>query len=448
MNKSSTAQAIAPLSSGTGKDHLLGQHLLTTRFCAQDLVAVRAHAREAADLAGLVAVQQIRFATAVSEISRNAAQYATEGAITLSVVPSSSDAILVAEVSDQGPGISDLETVLAGGTKTMNGRVPMGIVGSKRLVDNLIVTCPAGGGTRVRIEMKLPRGAPRLDGGDLTRFSIWSTVRKTISPQVELDKQNRELLRTLQELREKQAELQKADEMKNHFITMLAHELRSPLSTLHMSVELMRRAPQATTEERATRLDVMARQTVQMTKLVDDLLDGARVRQGKVQLAKVPLELNTLVAHSVEMTGAALVAKSHSLSVVLHDRPLWVLGDESRLIQVLCNLIQNAASYTPPSGAISIEVGREEATAVIEVQDNGIGISAEMLPHIFGVFVQCGERDGTTQGGLGLGLSLVQHLVHDHGGTVSATSAGLGKGTQFLLTLPTTAAPLDRPHRV
>jgi signal transduction histidine kinase len=421
---------------------------VSTRFTSKDLVAIRAQAREVGELAGLETLQQTRFATAVSEITRNAVQYAGEGTITFSVMreQDAHGAMLVAQVTDRGPGIADIDAVLSGMGTSASGRAPMGILGSKRLVDRLTMESPATGGTSVQLEMSLPRNAPHLDAEDMARFASRSAMHKARSPHEELDKQNRELLRALQELREKQTALEKADEMKNHFITTLAHELRSPLSTLDMSLELMRRRPDASADERATRREVMARQTGQMTKLVDDLMDVARVRQGKVQLNKVPVEVNTLVTQSVEMTGAAIAAKAHNVSVDLHGAPLWVSGDAPRLTQVLCNLIQNSARYTAPGGAIRVKVRPQDTCAVIEVEDNGIGISPEMLPQIFGMFVQGHGGGETSEGGLGLGLTLVHHLVNDHGGAVSAASEGLDQGSRFVVRLPLTQAPASAPH--
>lgn len=421
---------------------------MSTRFTSKDLVAVRAQAREVGELAGLETLQQTRFATAVSEITRNAVQYAGEGTITFSVrrEQEAYGAMLVAVVTDRGPGIADIEAVLSGMVASASGRAPMGILGSKRLVDRLTMESPPTGGTSVQLEMVLPRSAPQLDAEDMARFANRSATHKARSPLEELDKQNRELLRALQELREKQTALEKADEMKNHFITTLAHELRSPLSTLDMSLELMRRRPDASAEERAARREVMARQTGQMTKLVDDLMDVARVRQGKVQLNKVPVEVNNLVSQSVEMTGAAIAAKAHNVSVDLHGTPLWVSGDAPRLTQVLCNLIQNSARYTAPGGAIRVKVRPQDTCAVIEVEDNGIGISPEMLPQIFGMFVQGHGSGETSEGGLGLGLTLVHHLVNDHGGAVSAASEGLDQGSRFVVRLPLTQAPAGTPR--
>jgi signal transduction histidine kinase len=441
MSITSTKLSEAAKPARTLDDQLQSSDLVTSRFSAQELVAVRAQARESANLAGLEGVKQIQFATAVSEIARNAVQYATAGVITFSIVrrPDTPGGALVAQVSDDGPGIRDLDSVLAG-TRGLGG-YPTGITGSRRLVDHLSIECPPRGGTCVRLEMMLPRTAQWLDSrGSTNRLVPQTVVTEPLSALEESNRQNRELLRTLHELRENQAALEKADEMKNQFITTLAHELRSPLSTLHMSLDLLQRVPKAAPEAQLARLAVMARQASQMTKLVDDLMDVARVGQGKVHITKLPVDVNTLVTHAVEMTSANVAAKPHSISVELCSRPLWISGDKQRLTQVLNNLIQNAASYTRPGGAIAVKIGQQDENAVIEVRDNGIGISSEVLPHIFGLFVQGGGHE-SSEGGLGLGLSLVQHLTRSHGGTVTATSEGLGKGSSFVVRLPLISAP-------
>jgi signal transduction histidine kinase len=419
--------------------------ILTTRVSGMNLVTLRDRTRQVGELFGLDKLQRTRFITAVSEIARNTVQYAGEGTVTFlfhsADVPGNGGQRLSAEVADKGPGIKDLAAVLAGRLNA-RGEQPLGIAGSRRLVDHLAVECPAAGGTLVSLSMSLPKSMARLSGGDVASRVDQLARRKPQSPMEELEQQNREMLFTLDELQARQKELQLADERKNQFLSTLAHELRGPLGTLHMTLEVLKRKTDIDPAELAKRCDVMGRQASQLANLVNDLMDVTRVTLGKVELDKKSLEVNELVSQAVEMSEAATQAKEHEVAVKLHDGPLWIQGDTTRLKQVLCNLIQNAARYTPERGNIGVSVRREAAYAVVEVEDSGIGIPPEILPHVFDLFVQ-GAPGGTSgnQGGLGVGLTLVRRLTEDHAGTVSAASAGPGMGSQFTLTLPLASAP-------
>lgn len=418
--------------------------ILTTRVSHLNLVTLRDRTRQVGELFGLDKLQGTRFITAVSEIARNTVQYAGEGHVSFLFERSATAGrgqLLAAHIVDQGPGIADLPAVLAG---RLNGKgvESIGIAGSRRLADHFSIECPAGGGTQVTISMSLPKGAAKLSGADVASRVDQLARRKPQTPIEELEQQNREMLYALDQLRLRQQELQLADERKNQFLSTLAHELRNPLGTLHMTLEVLRRKPDITADELAKRRDVMARQTDQLAHLVDDLMDVARVTLGKVELDMRSVEVNGLVSQAVEMSEAATGAKEHEVTVQPNDTPLWIQGDAPRLKQVLCNLIGNSARYTPPRGRIAIRVRRETAYAVVEVQDSGIGIAPEILPHVFDLFVQ-GAPGGTagSQGGLGVGLTLVRRLTEDHAGTVSAASAGAGLGSQFTLALPLASGP-------
>lgn len=416
--------------------------ILTTRLTAQGLVPLRTRARQVGELFGLDGMQRTRFITALSEIARNAVQYAGGGTVTFLLdpgTPAQPMQRLLAQVTDKGPGIADLEGVFKGNVNG-RGQVPLGIVGSRRLVDSLEFERSAAGGTVATLAMSLNRHAPRLSSSDVARLTDTLARRKPETPLEELEQQNREMMNTLQELRSQQLELTRADERKNQFLATLAHELRNPLGTLHMSLEIMRRHEYMPPTQLAERREVMARQTEQLTRLVDDLLDVSRISLGKVQLNQQEADLNQLVAQALEMTQSAIQAKAHTVTLRPAAAALPVRVDPTRLKQVLCNLIHNAARYTPAGGAIDINVRREEAFAVIDVEDNGIGIAADVLPVLFGLFVQGGVSPDEQRGGLGVGLTLVKRLVEAHGGAVDAYSAGPGTGSRFSVSLPLTAA--------
>ena len=412
--------------------------ILTTRITSQGLVPLRTRARQIGDLFGLDKMQRTRFVTALSEIARNAVEYAGEGTVTFLLdtgTPQLPQQRLLGQVADKGPGIADLDAVLSG---RVNGRlqVPLGIVGAKRLVDSLAFETPAGGGTLATLAMSLPRHARPLAASDIAVLVDQLARRRPESPLEELEQQNREMMEALEQLRAKQQELEVADQRKNQFLATLAHELRNPLGTLHMTLELMRRHEHMPISQLAERREVMVRQTQQLTRLVDDLMDASRISLGKVELNMLNSDVNDLARQALEMTQGAIETKGHLVSFTPWTGALRVNADATRLKQVLGNLIHNSARYTPQGGQIDIRVRREEAYAVVDVVDSGIGISADALPGVFGLFVQGPGAGNEEKGGLGVGLSLVQRLVEAHGGTVSAHSDGPGRGSRFTVSLP------------
>jgi signal transduction histidine kinase len=417
--------------------------ILTVRVTAQGLTLLRDRTRQVGELFGLDKLDCTRFITAVSEIARNTVEYAGEGTLTFLFRPSQAlDAgqYIVAELSDKGPGIADLPGVLAGNINA-KGRVPIGLAGCRRLADRFDIVSSAAGGTLVTIEMALPRTAPRLLGSELASLADQLGRRKPRTPLEEMEQQNREMLLALQSLRDRQAELEIADERKNQFVATLAHELRNPLATLQMTLGILRRVPAAQVAQIEARYAVMERQTRQMSQLVDDLMDASRVSQGKIELNKRPTEVNELVSQALEMTGAAIKAKAHEVELDLNAEPLWVEGDATRLKQVLSNLLHNAARYSPEHGHIAIRVRRAQANVVVEVADRGMGIEPTLLPHVFGLFVQGAAPVDGAPAGLGVGLTLAQRLVQEHGGTLAAASVGAGHGSQFTVTLPLVQQP-------
>ena len=252
----------------------------------------------------------------------------------------------------------------------------------------------------------------------------------------------RSLKREIARSRQAEEELHDANRRKDEFLAMLSHELRNPLAPLRNAVELMRRV--GSPEPRLTMArDVIDRQVTQLARLVDELLDVSRISQGKIVLKKEQVELAKIVAHSVETARPMIDAREQRLSVEVSARPVWLLGDFARLSQVISNLLNNSSKYTPEGGRIRLAAVAGEGFATIAVEDNGSGIDGELLPRIFELFVQ-GERGlDRSQGGLGIGLTLVKRLVELHQGRVEAESAGPGKGAAFRVTLPSISAVHD-----
>lgn len=243
--------------------------------------------------------------------------------------------------------------------------------------------------------------------------------------------------------KEAEAALLEADRRKDEFLAMLAHELRNPLAPIVNALEIIERvAPQSEPKLDRAR-SIIDRQVRHLSRIVDDLLDVTRITTGKIQLRTVPLAIATLIEHGVESARPLIDSSQHRLTVELADDSMMVNGDLVRLTQVLSNLLSNAAKYTPPGGDISVHVSRESQQTVIRVRDNGAGISPELLPHIFDLFTQADRTVNRAQGGLGIGLTVVQRLVELHGGRVDAFSRGMGHGSEFVVRLPLIEAPLQ-----
>jgi signal transduction histidine kinase/ActR/RegA family two-component response regulator len=233
-------------------------------------------------------------------------------------------------------------------------------------------------------------------------------------------------------LRYAREQAEAASTAKDEFLAMLGHELRNPLSPIVTALELMKlRGDGTLTREQ----EVIDRQTRHLIRLVDDLLDVSRITRGKVELRRQTVEVRDVLAKATEIASPLLEQRRHHFEVHAPPRGLRLDADEARVSQVVANLLTNAAKYTPPGGHISLSARREGADAVIEVRDDGIGISSSLLPHIFDLFVQGRQSSDRAEGGLGLGLALVRNLVAMHGGTVQARSAGVGKGSTFTVRL-------------
>jgi PAS domain S-box-containing protein len=237
--------------------------------------------------------------------------------------------------------------------------------------------------------------------------------------------------------------LQEESRRKDEFLAMLAHELRNPLTPIRNAAHIMRVLDPAEPRLRWVR-DVIERQVAHLTRLVDDLLDVSRIVRGKVALQRETFDLWTLVHESLDGARPLIQAKGHRLHVRLPEGPVRIAGDRVRLSQVLLNLLDNAAKYTPSGGRIEVEARTESGAVVIQVRDNGSGIPGDLLPLVFNLFQQ-GERGlDRAQGGLGIGLTLVRRLAELHGGRVEARSPGPGQGSTFSVWLPLPAEPAAR----
>ena len=232
-----------------------------------------------------------------------------------------------------------------------------------------------------------------------------------------------------------QEELRNSNRQKDEFLAMLAHELRNPLAPISTSAQLLGMAGvSAATIKRAS--EVITRQVNHMTSLVDDLLDVSRVTRGLVSVARANCDMKQILASALEQTRPLIESRSHALTVTVTDESVFVHGDRNRLVQVIANLVSNAAKYTSQRGVIGVTLVATASQARLVVTDNGIGIDAGLLPHVFELFTQGHRTPDRSQGGLGLGLALVKNIVALHDGCVTARSDGTGRGSEFALDLP------------
>jgi signal transduction histidine kinase/CheY-like chemotaxis protein len=241
--------------------------------------------------------------------------------------------------------------------------------------------------------------------------------------------------RDVTERKEAENALQDASRRKDEFLAMLAHELRNPLAPISAAAEVLKTF--ALDEKLTKRTSpIISRQVKHMTALVDDLLDVSRVTRGLVTINKTPLDLKSVVYNAVEQVRPFIEAQRHHLYFDLAAETAYVLGDQKRLVQIVTNLLNNAAKYTPEGGAIHISLKVGADLLALSIEDNGIGIPADLQPHVFDLFTQADRTSDRTQGGLGIGLALVKNLTELHGGKISCFSEGRDKGSQFTVFLP------------
>jgi signal transduction histidine kinase/CheY-like chemotaxis protein len=237
------------------------------------------------------------------------------------------------------------------------------------------------------------------------------------------------------------AELEAAQRHKDEFLAVLAHELRNFLAPAVTSAETLRRLPGAdAAAQRAS--EVVERQLRLMTRLVDDLLDVARIARGELELRKERVDLAASVSRAVQAAEPLIQSRQHALTVTSAREALWVDADPARLVQIITNLLHNAAKYTAPGGRIELLIEKERSDAVVRVRDNGAGLAPEELGRVFEPFTRLRSPDQPAAGGLGIGLALIRRLVECHGGSITAASAGRGRGCEFIVRLPSAVGPV------
>ena len=397
---------------------------------SKDWIGARQRAQIIATSLGFSPQDQTRIATAVSEIARNAFEYANGGRVEF-VADTSLPQSLVVRISDEGPGIADLELILSGRFQSQHG-LGIGITGSRTLMDDFDVDTRMGQGTTVVLRKFLPRNAPRITQEVVARTTEALTLRP-VDPLEEAQHYNHELLQTLDELSRVNRELQAANESKDLFLATVSHELRTPMTAILGWLQLLD-VPQLDPATRGEGMDAIRSAARVQARLVDDLLDAAKVQTGKLELDLTDVDLRDVVDSMWSALQPAVTAKSVLLDKSFNGNRLPMRGDLTRLQQILWNVISNAIKFTPENGTIKVTAAVDGEVICLCITDSGEGISAELLPHVFDRFRQ--GANSRQHGGLGLGLAIVRHLVELHGGTITATSEGAGKGACFTIRFP------------
>jgi PAS domain S-box-containing protein len=263
--------------------------------------------------------------------------------------------------------------------------------------------------------------APIRDGN--SRVALWFGTNTDITDQ-----------------RRAEETLLDADRKKDEFLTVLAHELRGPLAPIVTAAHILQMTGPPD-PKLAKQRETILRQARQLASLVDDLLDVGRIREGKLRIERQRVELNAVLQHAAETAAPVIQRRKHALQIKLAPRPVYLHADEGRLVQVVGNLLSNAAKYMREGGRIELTASEEPGAAIVAVSDDGVGIPPEMLSTVFQPYVQVGSSRHRAEGGLGIGLSLVKALVEEHGGTVCALSEGVGRGSRFEVRLPIAPEP-------
>jgi signal transduction histidine kinase len=426
-----------------------------------DVIAARQRARQIAAACGFAALDQARISTVVSELARNIFNYAGTGSVSFALDGVDAPQHLLITVEDQGAGIADVDQILSGNYRSTSG-MGLGILSARRLMERFDITSGATG-TRITVAKQFPHQAMFMSASAFGPIVAKFEPLPNHAALSEARHQNRELTDALGALQARQEELQllatrleertrhvealndllddkadalqRADRSKDVFLATLSHELRGPLSAAGMAAKLLQ--PAGISSERSNQMgELIGRQVAHMSKLVEDLLDVSRISRGLVQLDKAPVGLSEIVAAAVEQVQSAAILKHHRIEQQLGRVSLLVLGDRTRLVQVLSNLLSNAIRYTDRGGLIRIVLEKRGPMALLRVSDNGRGIGAELMPRLFDLYVQAELSSDRTGGGLGLGLALVKNLVEAHGGAVTVDSAGDGQGSAFTVQLP------------
>jgi len=429
----------------------------------QDIVLARRRARQAAEALGLETQDQSRFATAVSEIVRNAYQYAAGGSVELEVRDGPAAPALVARVDDRGPGVAALAAVMDGRYSSPTG-MGLGLIGARRLVDEFDIRTAPGEGTSVMLVKVLSRTSPPVTPRLIAEVARQLAVRSGDDPVAEIQAQNQDLLRTLNELRLRQAEVERlnrelaetnrgvlalyaelderadelarASELKSRFLSNISHELRTPLnSILNVARLLVDRVDGPLTPEQVRQVGLIRGSAQSLLEIVNDLLDIARIEAGKTIVRPAEFTVNDLFSALRGMFRPLVTSDAVELVIEEPDRLPPLYSDEGKLAQILRNVVANAIKFTE-RGTVRVVAAFAPPDAVeFQVTDTGVGIPPEDQERIFEEFTQLEGPLQRLAAGSGLGLPLSRRLAGLLGGTLTVRSTA-GAGSTFTLRVP------------
>jgi signal transduction histidine kinase len=444
-----------------------------------DLLLVRQRARQITQLLGFSTGDSTRITTALAEIARNALVYGRGGTVAFSIEDEQHGAqALAVHVTDQGPGIADLETINAGkyGSRTGMG---VGITGSRALMDRFQIETTAGAGTRVMMSKLLPRSAPRIGAAETARLCGALTAREDGSPLGELQLQNQELLRALEEITRRQAEVERlslvAEQararaeaaqlvaersvvVQERFMALTTHEIRTPLNSMLGYLDLLDMELAAgLTEKQLGYFTRVRRACSHLIGITNDFLLMAKGEAGQLQVARHPGAARLAISEAAALVAPQAAARTVEITLTETTERVMYLGDSDRVRQVLVNVLGNAVSFTPAGGTIRVTAARVDAApadvplvggpwCTIRIEDSGPGIPPDKLAHVFEPFVQVASASQSGRRGTGLGLTVSRQLALLMGGDLTAEgSAGINGGAAFTLWLADGTAPSLAP---
>ena len=427
-----------------------------------DIIKVRERVRRLAREMGFDSTTQIKITTAVSELTRNIYEYARSGAITCAVAERGKAAVgLLVTARDEGPGIDEhqMKAILRGNYRSASG-MGIGLAGTRRLMDEFEIESKPEEGTRVTVVKWLPAAevaAARVRVPDLREFFAAEVDETAIE---ELARQNRDLVRILAELEEKRDELERVNrelgetnhelaeanaklrelsEMKEEFLALTTHDLRSPLTVISGVINFFTsgRLGELTAEQK-NMVSMMERNTQNLIELVNDLLDASKLESGTLKLDLSPLDLRDLTDELREAMQPLARDKEITLEERLPEDLPQLSADRNKLRRVLVNLVSNAIKFTPRGGRVELRAEAQDGLVRVSVTDTGVGIPPEDLERLFDKYEQARSRATRSEKGTGLGLYITRQIVELHGGQINVQSE-VGRGSTFSFTVPTAA---------
>jgi len=424
-----------------------------------DIVKVRERVRRLAREMGFDATTQIKITTAVSELTRNIYEYARSGAITLSLAQRGhTSAGLQMTARDDGPGIDDakLRSIMRGSFRSPSG-LGVGLVGTRRLMDEFDIQSRAGEGTRVTVVKWLPPAEAEGTRARVDELRDFLATSEDDSALEELARQNQDLVQVLGELEEKReqlerlnsrleesnrelneanAQLRELSAMKEEFLALTTHDLRSPLTVISGVINFFTsgRLGELTPEQK-NMVEMMERNTQNLIELVNDLLDASKLESGTLRLDAASISLRALIEELREEMQPLAAEKEIALEELVPEDLPQLRADRAKLRRVLVNLVSNALKFTPKGGRVRVSAAREDSFVRVSVSDTGVGIQPDDLRDIFDKYAQARSRATRSEKGTGLGLYITRQLVELHGGKIEVQSE-VGKGSTFSFTIP------------